>query len=94
MKQKKLKTIPLFTSEKEEAAFWGRVDSSNYFSGKGGVRVKLPPRTTSISFRIPQRLLDRLKRLAEFKDVPYQSLLKIYLDEKVGEEIVRLKGGR
>jgi predicted DNA binding CopG/RHH family protein len=92
MKRKKeLKKIPLFSSELEEAAFWDSVDSTKYFSGGGTVHLKLPVRTTTISLRLPQRLLERLKRLAEVKDVPYQSLLKVYLDEKVGEEISVLK---
>lgn len=91
MKTKKLKNIPLFSSENEEAAFWDKVDSTDYFEGSGKIHIKLPRRTTVISFRIPQKLLERLKRLAEIKDVPYQSLLKIYLDEKVREEISSLK---
>lgn len=91
MKRKKSKVIPLFESEEKEAAFWDKADSTNYFSGKGEVHLKLPLRTTAISFRIPQKLLERLKHLAELKDVPYQSLLKIYLDEKVREEIVSIK---
>ncbi len=91
MKERKLKTIPLFHSENEEAAFWDKVDSTAYFSRKGKIHLKLPHRTTSISLRLPLRLLERLKRLAEIKDVPYQSLLKIYLDEKIRDEIVGLK---
>ena len=91
MKKQAFKTIPLFRSEKEEAAFWEKTDSTQYFSGKGKIRLKLPPRTESISVRLPVRLLKRLKRLALLKDVPYQSLLKIYLDEKVRDEIAGLK---
>lgn len=91
-RQKTVKRIPVFASEPEEAAFWDRVDSTAYFSGKGKVRLRLPSRTTTISFRIPRRLLERLKHLATLKDVPYQSLLKIYLDEKVRDEIGELRG--
>jgi predicted DNA binding CopG/RHH family protein len=91
MGRKFLKTIPMFNSEKEEAIFWDRVDSTQYFSGKGNVHLKLPLRTKSISLRLPIRLLERLKRLAQIKDVPYQSLLKIYIDEKVQDEISGLK---
>ncbi|HEX5037560.1 MAG TPA: CopG family antitoxin [bacterium] len=87
----KLKTIPLFPSEAEEAAFWNSADSTAYFPAKGGVRLKMPRRTTTISLRLPLRLLGRLKRLADVKDVPYQSLLKIYLDEKVRDEIRSLQ---
>ena len=85
------RAIPHFPSEKAEAEFWERVDSTEYFSGAGGVRLKLPPRNISISLRLPKRLLERLKRLAKIKDVPYQSLLKVYLDEKIQEEISSLK---
>lgn len=90
-RKKPLKSIPPFRSEKEEAAFWDSVDSTLYFSGKGGVHLKLPPRTTTISLRLPKNLLERLKKLAFRKDVPYQSLLKIYLDEKIRAEIASLK---
>jgi len=84
-KQKAVKPVPLFASEKAEADFWDRVDTTDYFSAKGSVRLKMPRRTKNISVRLPQRLIDRLKKLATIKDVPYQSLLKVYLDEKVRE---------
>ena len=90
-RSKPLKTIPLFKSEKAEAEFWDSVDSTAYFSGKGNVHLKMPLRTVTISLRLPRRLLERLKKIAETKDVPYQSLLKIYVDEKVREEITTLK---
>lgn len=90
-KRRVLKPIPVFPSETEEAAFWDTADSTVYFDGRGRVSLKLPRRTTTISVRLPQTLIRRLKRLAEMKDVPYQSLLKIYLDEKVREEISVLK---
>lgn len=89
--RKPLKTIPLFDSEREEAAFWDSVDSTEFFSGRGGVHLKLPRRTTTISLRLTKTLLERLRKLAARKDVPYQSLMKIYLDEKVREEIASLK---
>ncbi len=86
-KPKIVKTIPLFLSEKAESDFWDRADSMDYFLAKGNVRLQMPKRTKNISLRLPQRLIDRLKKLAALKDVPYQSLLKVYLDEKVREEI-------
>src|SRR3990167_523709 len=89
--RKGIKTIPLFASEQEEAKFWDQVDSTKFFSGEGRVRLKMPLRTKNISLRLPHRLLGRLRKLADLKDVPYQSLLKIYLDEKVREEIFALK---
>ena len=85
------KAIPIFASEAEEAAFWDKADSTEFFSGKGGVHLKMPSRTSTISLRLPNTLLRRLKKLAEMKDVPYQSLLKIYLDEKIHEEIAGFK---
>ncbi|MBI5299498.1 MAG: hypothetical protein HY877_04300 [Deltaproteobacteria bacterium] len=90
-KRKPLKKIPAFSSEAEEAVFWDKANSTEYFSGEGGIRLRLPLRTIIISFRIPRKLLERLKKLAQLKDVPYQSLLKIYLDEKVRDEIAILK---
>lgn len=91
MKNTKRKTIPAFSSDAEEAKFWDRVDSTAYFSGTGGIRLKMPPRTTSISLRLSNRLLTRLKKLADVNDVPYQSLMKIYLDEKVREEMAAME---
>lgn len=92
MKKKinKTKKIPLFHSETEESQFWDKMDSTKYFSNHGNIYLKLPSRTTTISLRLPKRLLDRLRRLADLKDVPYQSLLKVYLDKSVGEEIQSL----
>jgi predicted DNA binding CopG/RHH family protein len=90
-KKNTIKTIPAFASETAETRFWNAVDSTAYFSGKGGVHLKLPTRTTTISLRLTTRLLERLNRMAILKDVPYQSLLKIFLDEKIQEEISVLK---
>lgn len=93
MKRQKatLKKIPLFASEAEESRFWDRADSTRFFRGKGGVHLKLPRRTVTISLRLPQRLLVRIKKLADLKDVPYQSLMKVYLDDKIRQEISGLK---
>ena len=88
---RKIKAIPLFVSDNEEVKFWESADSTQYFTGKGNSHLKMPKRTTSISVRLPNKLLGRLKKLANMKDVPYQSLLKIYLDEKIGEEISNLR---
>ncbi len=91
VKKDKLKKIPFFNSENEEAKFWDSVDSTDYFSGRKTIHFKMPTRTTVISLRLPKKLLARLKKLAELKDVPYQSLLKMYLDQKIMEEIASLK---
>lgn len=87
----KVKTIPMFTSEAAESAFWDEADSTDFFPAKGNVRLKMPLRTSAISVRLPNQLLQRLKRLATLKDVPYQSLLKIFLDERVRQEIGQLQ---
>lgn len=90
---KKLKKIPRFKNEDEEAEFWATHDSTEYIDwSKAMVNPVFPnlkPSTKTITIRVPQALLDNLKRLANKKDVPYQSLVKVYLDEKVREEYVR-----
>lgn len=91
-KKRDIKKIPVFFSEAEEADFWDSVDSTAYFPGEGKIHLKMPRRTQTISLRLPHNLIGRLKKLAGLKDVPYQSLLKIYLDEKIRDEISTLKG--
>ena len=86
---KKRKVIPEFKTEAEEAAFWNSHDSTEYIDWSKAKRVsfpKLKPSTKFITVRVPHALLDNLKILATKKDVPYQSLIKVYLDEKVREE--------
>ena len=88
---KKLKIIPKFKNESEERKFWGSADSSEYFDWGQPVRVLFPnlkPTTESISLRIPRYLLARIKELANSKDVPYQSLIKIFLSERVNRELM------
>jgi len=84
-----LKKIPEFKSEEEEFEFWSTHDSTEYVDYSKGKRVlfsKLKPSTRTISIRLPEPLIERLKLLAKKRDVPYQSLLKIFLAEKVKEE--------
>lgn len=86
---KKLKKIPRFKNEDEENEFWSTHDSTEYIDWSKAKRVVFPnlkPSTKTITIRVPQYLLDSLKTLANKKDVPYQSLVKIFLDEKVKEE--------
>jgi len=87
---KKLKELPKFKSEKEEAKFWQSHNSTEYIDwSKAVVNPALPnlkPSTKSISIRLPVSLIDSLKVLANKQDVPYQSLLKTYLAERVKEE--------
>ncbi len=83
------KKIPNFESEDEERDFWATHDSTEYVSWSEGTRVTLPnlkPSTRTISIRLPESLLERLKVLANQRDVPYQSLLKIFLAERVDQE--------
>ncbi len=83
---KRLKAIPKFRSEAEERAFWEKHDSSEYVDWSKGQRVVLPnlkPTTKTISLRLPQHLLDSIKAAANSRDVPYQSLIKVWLKEKL-----------
>ena len=83
------KLIPTFRSEDEERAFWATADTSEYFDVPQATRVAFPnlkPSTATISLRLPQGLLDELKVLANQRDVPYQSLLKVYLAERIAAE--------
>lgn len=84
--KKKLKPVPHFKSEAEERAFWESHDTADYFDLSKARRVSFPNlklSTTSISLRLPQGLLDRIKIAANKRDVPYQSLIKVWLKEKV-----------
>lgn len=83
------KAIPTFSSEAEERTFWETHDSSTFVEwGKARVAVfpNLKPSTETISLRLPAALLAELKALANKRDVPYQSLLKVFLAERVDRE--------
>jgi predicted DNA binding CopG/RHH family protein len=83
---RKLKPIPRFRSEAEERRFWENHDSTEYVDWSKATRVRLPNlklSTTAISLRLPLGLLDRIKIAANKRDVPYQSLIKVWLAEKV-----------
>jgi predicted DNA binding CopG/RHH family protein len=87
---KKFKKIPKFKSEAEEAEFWATHDSTEYVDyskAKSVVFSNLKPSTKTISIRLPESLIEHLKVLANKRDVPYQSLLKMFLSEKVAEEL-------
>ena len=88
-KPTKLKRIPDFKSEKEEREFWESADSTEYVDwtpARIAVFPNLKPSTETISLRLPAGLLAELKALANQRDVPYQSLLKIFLAERVAVE--------
>ena len=87
---KKLKSMPRFKNEDEERDFWDTHDLTDYFDVSRAEEVIFPnlkPSTESISLRLPQYLLARIKELANAKDVPYQSLMKIFLAERVKQEL-------
>lgn len=85
-----MKKIPQFRSEEEEQAFWADHDSADYVDWSQARRVVLPnlrPSTKTISLRLPEHMLEELKLLANKRDVPYQSLLKIFLAERIEQEL-------
>ena len=82
---RKADRIPEFRHEAAEQQFWETHDSSDYVDWAKAERVRLPnlkPSTRSISLRLPVALLERIKIAANERDVPYQSLIKIWLAEK------------
>jgi predicted DNA binding CopG/RHH family protein len=89
VRKPKRKPIPRFESEAEERAFWMEHDSSAHVDWSTARRVRLPnlaPSTETISLRLPASMLEELKILANERDVPYQSLLKVYLAERIAME--------
>ena len=84
------KKIPEFKNEDEEREFWAAHDSTRYVDWKKAKRTvmaDLKPSLKTISLRLPESMLEELKLLAHKRDVPYQSLLKIFLSEKIREEL-------
>ena len=87
---KKLKEIPTFKSEDEEREFWAANDSTEFVkwgAAEASVLPKLKPTTRTISLRISGSMLDKIRAAANKRDVPYQSLIKIYLKERIDEEL-------
>lgn len=84
-----LKKIPTFKSEDAEREFWATADSTAYVDWSKARFVRFPnlrPTSTAISVRLPETLLTELKLLANERDVPYQSLLKMYLADRISTE--------
>lgn len=80
------KPVPQFKTEAEERAYWESHDSADHVDWSKAERVRLPnlkPSSTAISLRLPNTLLERIKIAAGKRDVPYQSLIKIWLAEKL-----------
>ncbi|APW45146.1 BrnA antitoxin family protein [Rhodoferax antarcticus] len=83
---KQAKVIPEFANESLERAYWESHDSTAHLDWTKAKKVTFPnlkPTTKTISLRLPQHLLDAIKTAANARDVPYQSLIKVWLQEKV-----------
>lgn len=88
----RFKEIPEFADEDEERAFWATHDSTEYIDWEKGEAVvfsKLRPSTKTISLRMPELMLNELRLIANKWDVPYQSLIKVFLQERIDQELVR-----
>lgn len=91
------KPIPRFKSEDAEREFWATHDSTGYIDWRKSARVTLPnlkPSSQTISIRLPKPMLDRLKLLANKRDVPYQSLLKMFVAERLKAEFESTEAAR
>jgi predicted DNA binding CopG/RHH family protein len=85
---KRLKKMPKFASEDEERKFWAEHDTTEYFDYSRAMRVTFPnlkQTTRTISIRLPESLLANIKVIANQADVPYQSMMKVLLTQKVSE---------
>lgn len=85
-----MKKIPKFKTEAEERDFWANTDSSDYIDWSKAKKVLLPsikPSLRTISLRLPELMLEELKLIANKRDVPYQSLIKIFLSERLSKEL-------
>jgi predicted DNA binding CopG/RHH family protein len=85
-----MKKIPRFKTEDEEREFWAKHDSSDFMDWEGAERPpfsNLKPSLKTISLRLPETMLETLKMIAHKRDVPYQSLLKIFLAERLQDEV-------
>ncbi len=82
--------VPKFRSDAEERLFWAAHDSADYVDWKKGKKAVFPnlrPSLKSISLRLPESMIEELRLLANKKDVPYQSLLKMFLSERIAKEL-------
>ena len=89
------KKIPQFKSEDEEREFWQTHDSTEYVDWKKAKRLtlaNLKPSVKTISLRLPESMLEELKLLANKRDVPYQSLVKVFLSDRIEQELARHTG--
>jgi predicted DNA binding CopG/RHH family protein len=87
---RKLKDIPTFQTEDEERKFWANADSVDFIDwekSEASVLPNLKPTTRTISLRISESMLNQLRLLANQRDVPYQSLIKMFLKEQIKKEL-------
>ena len=85
-----LKDIPTFKNEDEERAFWASHDSTEYIDWSEAEETILPllkPSAKTISLRLPELMLNKLRLIANKRDVPYQSLIKVFLKERIDQEL-------
>ncbi len=85
-----LKDLPTFQNEDEERAFWANHDSTEYLDWDTAKPTLLPllkPSTKTISLRLPELMLDELRLIANKRDIPYQSLIKLFLKERIDQEL-------
>jgi len=90
MKKVKKKRIPKFRNEDEERDFWSSHDSTEYIDWSDAKDVSMPklkPTLKTISIRLPEIMIEELKLVANKRDVPYQSLMKMFLAERVEQEL-------
>lgn len=88
--QTTLKTVPDHATEEEERAFWATHDSTDFVDWDSAEEVVLPhlkPTTKSISLRLPESMLHQLRLIANKRDIPYQSLIKLFLSERIDQEL-------
>jgi len=88
--KKKLKEIPIHKNEDAEREFWSENDSTEFIDWDDAESVVLPklkPSTKTISLRISASMLDKIRLVANKRDVPYQSLIKFFLQERIDEEL-------
>jgi len=85
-----MKKIPEFENEDKERQFWSKSDSTEYVDWKKAKKViftDLKPSVKTISLRLPEYMLEEIKLLANKRDIPYQSLMKIFLSERIKKEL-------
>jgi predicted DNA binding CopG/RHH family protein len=88
--KRRIRKIPKFKGEDQERNFWASHDSTDYVDWRRSERLKLPnlrPTTRTISIRLPESMIEKLKLLANKRDIPYQSLLKMFVADKIEEEL-------